>query len=324
MNLGLPLGTPSPVEGGLLHHMWRLETTAGVYAVKDLNPEVIGRPGVPENYRASEHIARRVAAANIPALPALQMLGDPLLVLCDRSVLVYDWLEGVTLPADAVMAGDARRIGELLGRIHALDIDVDDRVRPDGRAPDGASWRDLFERGALAKYDWAANAEARLEELSAWTRRYSQGTEALGFELVASHRDLDPKNVLWDSHGEPCLIDWESAGLVSPGVELMEVALAWSGQPIGPPKRSIFEAVVAGYRATGPSFESEPHAALECCLGGWLHWLHYNARRSLGDTGAEPAERALGADEAASTLETLQRLAAEMETWASWACESQS
>ena len=76
--------------------------------------------------------------------------------------------------------------------------------------------------------------------------------------------------------------------------------------------------VLESYRAARPSAAIQPSAAMACCLGGWLAWLHYNVRRSLGDTGASTDERALGAREAATTLDTLRRLAAGIETWASW------
>ncbi len=141
LDLGLPLGTASPVPGGLLHHMWRLETTTGVWAVKDLNPEIIRRPGIADVYRESERIARHVAAAGLPAIPALQRMGDPLLTLSDRSVLVFAWIEGTALPESAVMPSDAKRIGRLLGQIHSLGIETHGLEASDGLAPDHSSWR---------------------------------------------------------------------------------------------------------------------------------------------------------------------------------------
>ena len=225
LNLGLPAGTPIAVNGGLLHRMWRLETSTGVYAVKDLNPEIIAHPGVPEVYRVSERIVRSVAAAGVRAVPALQQQGDPLLTLSDRSVLVFPWFEGTSVPEDAVTPGEGRRIGEVLARLHDLHIDPKGLERPDDSAPPDESWRDLFARGATLEQVWARDPEARLRELTSWTRRSKEGADELDSNLVVSHRDLDQKNVMWDSQGEPCLIDWESAGLISPNVELFEVAL---------------------------------------------------------------------------------------------------
>ncbi len=318
LNLGMPVGTPSAVSGGLLHRMWRLETTNGVFAVKDLNPEIIASPGVPEVYRVSERIVRSAVAAGIPAIPAMQRRGDPLLVLSDRSVLVFPWFEGTSVREDAVTPGEGRRIGELLARLHDLHVDTDGLERPDDAAPRVDSWRDLFARGAAVEQGWARDPEARVGELTTWTRRANEGADGLDSDFVVSHRDLDPKNVMWDSQGEPCLIDWEGAGLISPSVELIEVALNWSGQRIGAPKRDVFEAVLGSYLSVRPSVQIQARAAMACCLGGWLNWLHYNVRRSLGDTHAGTDERALGAREAETTLGTLRRLADGIEIWASW------
>ena len=318
LNLGLPAGTPIAVNGGLLHRMWRLETSTGVYAVKDLNPEIIAHPGVPEVYRVSERIVRSVAAAGVRAVPALQQQGDPLLTLSDRSVLVFPWFEGTSVPEDAVTPGEGRRIGEVLARLHDLHIDPKGLERPDDSAPPDESWRDLFARGATLEQVWARDPEARLRELTSWTRRSKEGADELDSNLVVSHRDLDQKNVMWDSQGEPCLIDWESAGLISPNVELFEVALYWSGQRIGPPNRDVFQAVLASYLSIRPAVQIQPRAAMARCLGGWLNWLHYNVGRSLGDTDAGIEERELGASEATTTLGTLRRLAAGIDIWASW------
>ena len=38
-----------PVSGGLLHKMYRVETTSGIYAVKVLNPEIMQRPTALQN-----------------------------------------------------------------------------------------------------------------------------------------------------------------------------------------------------------------------------------------------------------------------------------
>jgi hypothetical protein len=36
--LGMPIGEPQSVTGGRLHRLWRVHTSTGTYAVKQLNP----------------------------------------------------------------------------------------------------------------------------------------------------------------------------------------------------------------------------------------------------------------------------------------------
>ena len=45
--------------------------------------------------------------------------------------------------------------------------------------------------------------------------------------MVISHRDLDPKNVMWNG-SEPLVIDWEAAGYVNPYQEFLEVLNYWA------------------------------------------------------------------------------------------------
>ena len=49
----------------------------------------------------------------------------------------------------------------------------------------------------------------------------------LSTTTVISHRDLDPKNVMWN-YNKPVLIDWESAGYINPMQDLIETAIYWS------------------------------------------------------------------------------------------------
>ena len=45
-----------PVSGGFMHRMYRVNTGRASYAVKHLNPGIMKRPGVMENYRKAERL----------------------------------------------------------------------------------------------------------------------------------------------------------------------------------------------------------------------------------------------------------------------------
>jgi len=57
-NLGDITGDILPVSGGLMHKMFKVQTSTGIYAVKCLNPEIMKRPGVMENYKKAEALER--------------------------------------------------------------------------------------------------------------------------------------------------------------------------------------------------------------------------------------------------------------------------
>ena len=41
--LGQMIGEPRAVSGGLMHRMYRVSTNKGVYAIKQLNPDIMKR-----------------------------------------------------------------------------------------------------------------------------------------------------------------------------------------------------------------------------------------------------------------------------------------
>jgi len=46
------------IEGGLLHTMWRIDTTQGSFALKELSPKIdLANDGVVQNYNLTEAIA---------------------------------------------------------------------------------------------------------------------------------------------------------------------------------------------------------------------------------------------------------------------------
>jgi Ser/Thr protein kinase RdoA (MazF antagonist) len=318
--LGAPVAAPQAVPGGLLHHVWRLRTARGDFAVKELNPEIARRPGIREVFRRTERIAAAMAAAGVPAVAALDAEGEPARDVDGATALVYPWVEGETLLPVTASPARARRIGAVLARMHALRLEAPDAQ---AQAPLWALTRDddwllLARRAAGAGVAWADEVRAALPEIAAWNATYRQALPVLFRTLVISHRDLDPKNVLWRDGQTPLIVDWESAGPINPAVELAGVALNWSGHETGLPNAATLAAALDGYRGAGGSVQEAGRDALAGCLGSWLDWLQFSMRRSMGEQGAGPDERDLGVRETVASLAALRTLAANLETWGHW------
>ncbi len=316
--LGAPVGAPRAVAGGLLHRVWRVATAEGAFAVKVLNAAIAQRPGARDEYRQSERIAAAMAAAGVPAVVAREAPGGPVQEIGDATVLVYDWVEGAALPPDPAPPARTRLIGGYLGRMHARRIALPGLRPPEPAAFPDEEWARLARRAAGQGLAWADDVGGALPDLSRWSALYRDAIGRLGGALVVSHRDLDQKNVLWRADGSPAIIDWEAAGLVNPTLDLAGWALDWSGQTVGPPAPETFAAFLAGYRAAGGPARDAGRDALWGCLGGWLGWLRFNLARSLGDEGADAAERALGRRETVATLATIRRYTAGLDGWAGW------
>ena len=317
--LGKPIAAPVPITGGLIHRLYRLDTEGGSFAVKVLNPEVMRYENIYDNLRRSEAIAAEFAAAHISAVLALDAPGGTVQDVAGITVIVYPWCAGVVLPKTTASLEEAFQIGDLLGRMHTLDLPGEAPSEPATfhKPMSKEAWVALVRRGQDQQIEWASAVEAALPDLYAWDNDRIAADAAVPQGLVLSHCDLDQKNVIWQDSRTPFIIDWESAGLTHPSGEILGAALDWSGQSAGPPSQAAFAAVLAGYRQ---HCEFDPNLALPLLrgrLGGWIDWLGASMNRSL-DSKATSGERAMGVQETIETLATMYALAEGMDDWAKW------
>lgn len=260
--LGRPMSEPTVVSGGLLHRMFRLETSMGVYAVKLLNPEIMARPGVLDNYRRAEALESLLEQKALPILAAMTANGRKMLRLGEQYVYVFPWFEGQMIRGSAVTAAHAAAIGATLAGIHTTasrertslpePLTVDwDALLP--ACPELAKHRDLLVRLT----DRSNEAQLRLPSLQ-----------------TVCHNDLDTKNVLWlgDAHR---VIDLETLDWGCPHAELLETALYWSGIEEHRIDTARFRAFVSAYRAAGGVLPRDWNVLMDSDQGrlGWLAWV---------------------------------------------------
>lgn len=317
-DLGTPLTEPQPVMGGLLHHVWRLSTARGTYAVKQLNPAIMRKPGIGDAYQVTEQIAAAMAAQKVPAVAAITCQDDPLLQSGGATFLVYKWIEGEVLPLDPVEPERARQIGAILAHMHSLSLQLPGMVPHTWDSFHDDDWDMLTFHAADKDLPWAYGVRAALPKIAEWSNWYKEAGKTLSQTLVVSHRDLDQKSVIWQDAHTPNIIDWEAAGLVNPTMELVGVALAWSGMASGAPDEDIFSAVMEGYVKAGGIVRDPGIDALHGLMGTRLGWLLFNMRRSMGESIASEDERQLGMRETTNTLSTLRSLANHCKKWAMW------
>ncbi len=304
--LGAPVAAPKPVPGGRVHQIWRIETTEGIFAVKLLRLATTPQPGALASYRRAEGIAQAMAALGVPAVAGLAHRSRLVQRIQGVYVVVFPWAEGVTLPFSAASPEQARQIGALLGKMHAFNLAIPGLDIPTWKVLRDDDWV-LLARRAAAHAPWAEDIRASVRALCWWSRLARDANPRLWNTLVVSHCDVCQSNVIWRDAHTPALIDWESAGLINPSLELVKAALDWSGISVGEPEEASFKALLAGYRGAGGPMPASAHDALAGTLGHWLAWLEFNMQRSLGTT-APPEEQALGVNETTRALATLQRI----------------
>ena len=300
-SLGEVTAPPVPLTGGLMHHMYRVETTHGVWALKRLNPAVMCRPEACDNMRRSERIARAMAAY-VPVVAALPVCDDPLVVSDDVYYMLYPWQSGVSIFPPALTTAHCAAAGTVIGRMHAARLSFPD-LTPVPEPPDDIDWQTLDAATRGKTHTWAVRLIAHLPQCERWHEKAHTALSALSADIVFSHRDLDPKNVLWED-GTPCLIDWEAAGPVNPALEFFTALRDWSndGSGFSP---VLSRAMLSAYRAQYPDSSMSWSIVRDAGRESLLEWLAYNVRRACGIEAADETEQKLGATQVCATLDAL-------------------
>jgi fructosamine-3-kinase len=143
------------VHGKSSNRLYRLDTGQGSFAVKELN--LVDRRWT---YQADDvfRFERAAFAAGIP-------MPEP--ISADPGVLLHRWVEGDTLPEAPVPAAFAFEIGEILARIHALDVQWTHVPVGD---PTPRDWPGLAEQAAATGQPWADELASHVETFLAIAR----------------------------------------------------------------------------------------------------------------------------------------------------------
>ena len=332
-HLGTLIEFPEMITGGLLHRMYRVTTTSGQYAIKALNPDIMKRPKALGNMIFSEIVAHKLMD-EIPLVAAKEFEGKHVLEDSGYYYMIFDWLEGRSVFGQEITPAHCKQIGQILGRIHRADIRVDTMEQEtEGREP--IDWEGLLEyaRSLVKKaqpqpeadsseekssfYSSAAEAkecasilEKYLEALQKWDQAVLIGWQQVSGQQVTSHRDLDPKNVMWQGEGPDArayIIDWEAAGYVKPYQELVEVLNYWIIDENGGYDREKFNTLMDAYTESMSLDGVDWDSIFSCSRDGMLGWLAYNVKRALGLEGSDTEDRQAGLQQMQGTIQELKQ-----------------
>ncbi|MEK6733871.1 MAG: aminoglycoside phosphotransferase family protein [Pseudomonadota bacterium] len=272
-NLGVPIRSPTRVHGGLLHSMWRVNTDKAIFAIKQISKDIdLSNDKIIQNYNLTEEIASRFKELGISAIHAI----NKLTIIDESGFLVYPWVDAksVLVPTES----QALKIATLLAKIHLIDLKIPE----------------------IAEAIFPIHSDEKLPDvMQAANKAYLDAIPVLKQNLVISHGDLDPKNVLWDKHDNPILIDWESARLINPTYEIINTSLDFSGNNQG-----LFIKMIEEYKNSGGILKGVD-TAFAGVLGNWIDWLSFNIKRT---NSADPKMRKLSQEQADQTMATILRL----------------
>lgn len=304
-----------PLTGGHLHRMCAVMLEGGEkLAVKVLNPGVMARPTAMRNFIVSEEIAA-LAAEVIPAVPARRFDGHAVQEFDGQFYLIYDFVKGESLYDYRLPRGACPKMGEILYKLHRLDVSSVEFPEESGEIPELRDWTAYLSRDAV----WYRDLTDHLSKLYEWDERCRIAQASLS-KTAVSHRDLEPKNVLWYG-GEPYIIDWEAAGKVDPWYDLFENAVYWAKDADGDINWMRFTGFIGGYVGNLEKYPTVDWRTIADAGFGLLDWLEYNLKRSLGIECADEAERQLGTEQVTETLKTLDQYDKFVPLLAKWAQE---
>lgn len=305
--LGRPGGRLRKVRGGFHHRMWRLDTSSGRFAIKQLADDLdMGDAATVQRINATEITARAFRERGVPALHALAEGSQHLQRLDGVGYLVYPWTEAVACGRNGIEKKHALTVAGILAHIHGSDIRVPEL--PD--APDlpltAQRVIDLVQLARQRNVRESRLLESRLDDLIEIVELQGPAMSVLGRHQVISHGDLDHKNVLWDQSGAPLIIDWESTRRLNPTYELLLEALDWGGITANF-KTGPFTTFIEAYlQAGGRIVADEVPAVADAIQGAWVGWLMFNVGRAAGLH--DPHQRAVGLLQVDLSVSTLLRM----------------
>lgn len=226
-DLGDPLEPPKAVAEAWSNEVYRVTTRRGTFAVKLFPPNLSAsrRQVLLDAIRFEQ----RALTAGIGG-PEPVRTGDGE-ILADfpvqsgiRTARCHTWVYG--MPASQVVGRDgiAGPAGRVLGQLHALRDPGGDTSQLQG--PDQDRWARAVSACRGAKLPWAAEMEA----ITPLVRQLADRIDDLRRQrrpMQLSHRDFDPKNAVVDTDGRLIITDWDHAGPVVPGVELVTAAMSF-------------------------------------------------------------------------------------------------
>jgi aminoglycoside phosphotransferase (APT) family kinase protein len=263
-HLGAPIGPMIRVHGGFANRMYRLDTDQGSFAVKELN--LLDRRWI---YRAEDvfRFERAAFAAGIP-------MPEP--ISAGHHTLVHRWVEGEKMREAPVPAAYAFEIGEILARLHALDVAWTHVPIED---PASRDWPELAERATATGQPWAGELTSQVETLLA-IAHFVDTCERPG-PVVLTHKDIQPWNLL-AREGRPVVLDWELSGMLDLSSELGSTALSLAKGPgFDEIEPAIFRSVLDGYVAGGGALPRSGPSWFVFMIGGWLGHTRWNILRCL-------------------------------------------
>lgn len=290
--------------------MWRLRTTTGEWAVKQLNRS--HEQWWIRDFEIAAAVEQSAWAGGIPmprpvppALLDVTVDGRPI------SVQVHEWRAGG--PVDTTDPAVQTWIGRTMAAVHALSGPA---PAADIATHEPAEWRAWLDDAPPSEADLVQRVRERLPEIVRARDFADRSAAELGPSLtpVFTHRDVRPDNMVMTAAG-PVLLDWDGAGVEHAEWEAVRSALECSRPAAGQdPDRTAFRRILTGYGRDLPPVPAAFGGLVRGQLraAAWLLW------RALGHRPVTPAERERSRTTLRDTLTAMDTALTRIPEWTTW------
>ena len=305
LNIGKVIKSPKTVSGGLLHKSFEVESEGGHFFVKALNPHIMIRPRAMNHYTFSDKVSKIALKSGISACVPLSFSNQTIHCYDGQYYQVFPWINGLTQCPDGKKERVSHKIGRLLGQLHRVDFSHMEDLNMEEEAYVQVDWQKIIKQGIYEDLKVKLQQTVDFNFLDQIQARTFKGHQALK-KMIISHRDLDPKNVMWTDDKEPIIVDWEAAGYVNPTFELLEVALYWSENKDASIDSNAFISFIEGYKSVCDIDYKEMVHVWDAIHMNKLGWIEYNLKKVLGIESNSYQESILAYDQVMDTLKSIK------------------
>lgn len=296
LDLGKIKGKVKKVSGGYMHKMYYMHTQKGEYAVKLLNPSIMKRPNVFNNYKIAEELEYKLDEKGIPIVASLIFNGTKMQCICNQNFYIFKWINGKSLKNNQITKEHCESIGKILAQIHKIEsISFTDEI-----SKIDIDWDSYISRASKQNSKIAKLLIDNRELLYKYQNKGNIELEKLPKIKTVCNGDMDSKNVLW-LNGKPQIIDLECLSYSNPYIELFQLALCWCGYESCSLRYDLLDAFVTSYIKEYGQLDVDWDVVFYSNMGR-LEWLEYNIKRALLIECNDKKEQKLGVDQVKKTM----------------------
>ncbi len=266
--------------GGRSHEVKRVTTERGDYVLKKLVCDQSASQCL-DLFRNTAAIACAVQKNRLPAIAPLTINDDVLCLSHHCVYMAYPYIDTTLINRTKLDGKQCNLIARFVAQLHTMQITV----------PADPVWGFHY-KSDIWKHAYAYFSSKHIFSITSLLERLDQTVRScfvkyhdlrstITADVIVSHRDIDPYNILWPTDNTYAVIDWDLAGQIDAAVELMYVAIGFARIDAQQFNFKKFTQMLATYSSIREIKTSDPRPLLYTVLANWLSWQQAQLQRML-------------------------------------------